>query len=198
MNLILATTSPRRIDIFKMLNITFKVIPPNINENINEKNPEELVKKLSLIKAKSIKEKGIIIAADTIVYFNGKIFGKPKDYDEAYNMLKTLSANWHTVYTGVTILTENETITFCEKTNVKFKPLTDELIKYYINTSKPFDKAGAYGIQELGAILVEKIEGDFYNVMGFPISKVWDILWDRGIINASTGKTSGGWCGKTF
>ncbi|ABR30088.1 septum formation inhibitor Maf [Thermosipho melanesiensis] len=182
MDIILATSSPRRINLLKMLNIKFKTVAPRIKENINETDPEKLVKKLSKLKALSIKEKGIIISADTIVYHNNKVLGKPKNLDNAFNMLKELSSKWHTVYTGVTIIEKDDIITFCEKTMVKFKKLSDELIRYYISTSKPLDKAGAYGIQELGAILVEKIEGDYYNVVGLPISRIWDILWDRRII----------------
>lgn len=186
MKVILASKSPRRIELLKLLNLDFEVIPSNIDENIKEDNPEEFVKKLSKLKALSIKKKGIIIGADTIVVYDNKIFGKPKDYNDAFNMLKTLSDKWHTVITGVTIKFEDdEIITFNEKTHVKFKKLSDELIDYYINIAKPFDKAGSYGIQELGSILVEKITGDYFNVVGLPISKIWDIFWNKKLINVN-------------
>jgi septum formation protein len=188
MKIILASKSPRRIELLKLLKIDFEVIPSNIDENISEKDPKLLAEKLSYLKAMSIKKDGIVLAADTVVTLDKEIFGKPRDYKDAFRMLKSLSGKWHTVITGVTIKFKDELITFSEKTNVKFKNLSKELIEFYINTAKPFDKAGGYGIQELGSVLVEKIEGDYFNVVGLPISKVWDILWDRGIIDASKGE----------
>jgi septum formation protein len=188
MKIILASKSPRRIELLKLLKIDFEVISSNIDENISEKDPKLLAEKLSYLKAMSIKKDGIVLAADTVVTLDKEIFGKPRDYKDAFRMLKSLSGKWHTVITGVTIKFKDELITFSEKTNVKFKNLSKELIEFYINTAKPFDKAGGYGIQELGSVLVEKIEGDYFNVVGLPISKVWDILWDRGIIDASKGE----------
>lgn len=188
MKIILASKSPRRIELLKLLKIDFEVIPSNIDENISEKDPKLLAEKLSYLKAMSIKKDGVVLAADTVVTLDKEIFGKPRDYKDAFRMLKSLSGKWHTVITGVTIKFKDELITFSEKTNVKFKNLSKELIEFYINTAKPFDKAGGYGIQELGSVLVEKIEGDYFNVVGLPISKVWDILWDRGIIDASKRK----------
>lgn len=188
MKIILASKSPRRIELLKLLKIDFEVIPSNIDENISEKDPKLLAEKLSYLKAMSIKKDGVVLAADTVVTLDKEIFGKPRDYKDAFRMLKSLSGKWHTVITGVTIKFKDELITFSEKTNVKFKNLSKELIEFYINTAKPFDKAGGYGIQELGSVLVEKIEGDYFNVVGLPISKVWDILWDRGMIDASKGE----------
>jgi septum formation protein len=188
MKIILASKSPRRIELLKLLKIDFEVISSNIDENISEKDPKLLAEKLSYLKAMSIKKDGVVLAADTVVTLDKEIFGKPRDYKDAFRMLKSLSGKWHTVITGVTIKFKDEVITFSEKTNVKFKNLSKELIEFYINTAKPFDKAGGYGIQELGSVLVEKIEGDYFNVVGLPISKVWDILWDRGMIDASKGK----------
>ncbi|MBB6062450.1 septum formation protein [Thermosipho japonicus] len=188
MKIILASKSPRRIELLKLLKIDFEVIPSNLDENIKERDPKLLAEKLSYLKAMSIKKDGVVLAADTVVTLNKEIFGKPRDYKEAFRMLKSLSGKWHTVITGVTIKFKDEVITFSEKTNVKFKNLSKGLIEFYINTAKPFDKAGGYGIQELGSVLVEKIEGDYFNIVGLPISKVWDILWDRGIIDASKGE----------
>ncbi|EKF48673.1 Maf-like protein [Thermosipho africanus H17ap60334] len=188
MKIILASKSPRRIELLKLLKIDFEVISSNIDENISEKDPKLLAEKLSYLKAMSIKKDGVVLAADTVVTLDKEIFGKPRDYKDAFRMLKSLSGKWHTVITGVTIKFKDEVITFSEKTNVKFKNLSKELIEFYINTAKPFDKAGGYGIQELGSVLVEKIEGDYFNVVGLPISKVWDILWDRGMIDASKGE----------
>ncbi|MBO8160961.1 MAG: septum formation protein Maf [Thermosipho sp. (in: Bacteria)] len=183
MKIVLASSSPRRSELLKRLNIPFEIRPSNIKEEIEEKDPKNHVLILSKLKAKSVerKQNEAIIAADTVVFYKS-ILGKPKDYSSAYEMLKNLSGKWHDVYTGVTLLIDNEEISFFEKTNVKFKQLSNELIEFYLKTGEPFDKAGAYGIQGFGSILVEKIIGDFYNVMGLPISKLWDILWNRGII----------------
>ncbi|SHH30766.1 Maf family protein [Thermosipho atlanticus] len=189
MKIILASNSPRRIELLKKLQLQFKIQPPNIDEEINEKDPIKHVLTLSKLKAENVFKdfNSIVIGADTIV-FHKEIFGKPKDYLDAYNMLKSLSGTWHEVFTGVTILLKNESISFFERTKVKFKKLSDELIKYYLSTGEPFDKAGAYAIQGLGSILIEKIDGDFYNVMGLPISKLWDVLWNRGIISETKRK----------
>lgn len=193
MKIILASSSPRRIELLKRLNLNFKTIPAEIDENIDEKEPINHVLTLAELKAKEVfkkSEKGqVIIAADTIVYYK-QIIGKPKDYNDAFKILKTLSGKWHSVYTGVFILFPNEAVSFYEKTDVKFKRLSDELIEFYLSSGEAFDKAGAYAIQGLGSILVEKISGDFYNVMGLPISKLWDLLWSRGIINEAKRKTT--------
>lgn len=193
MKIILASSSPRRIELLKRLNLNFKTIPAEIDENIDEKEPINHVLTLAELKAKEVfkkSEKGqVIIAADTIVYYK-QIIGKPKDYNDAFKMLKTLSGKWHSVYTGVFILFPNEAVSFYEKTDVKFKKLSNELIKFYLSSDEAYDKAGAYAIQGLGSILVEKISGDFYNVMGLPISKLWDLLWSRGIINEAKRKTT--------
>lgn len=193
MKIILASSSPRRIELLKRLKLNFKTIPAEIDENIDEKEPINHVLTLAELKAKEVfkkSEKGqVIIAADTIVYYK-QIIGKPKDYNDAFKILKTLSGKWHSVYTGVFILFPNEAVSFYEKTDVKFKRLSDELIEFYLSSGEAFDKAGAYAIQGLGSILVEKISGDFYNVMGLPISKLWDLLWSRGIINEAKRKTT--------
>lgn len=193
MKIILASSSPRRIELLKRLKLNFKTIPAEIDENIDEKEPINHVLTLAELKAKEVfkkSEKGqVIIAADTIVYYK-QIIGKPKDYNDAFKILKTLSGKWHSVYTGVFILFPNEAVSFYEKTDVKFKRLSNEIIEFYLSSGEAFDKAGAYAIQGLGSILVEKISGDFYNVMGLPISKLWDLLWSRGIINEAKRKTT--------
>jgi len=118
----------------------------------------------------------VIIAADTLVYIDGKVLGKPDSPDEAFNMLKALQGRCHTVYTGVAVLQvgtdENVTESFVESAQVYFRKLTDSEIWSYISTGEPFDKAGAYGVQEKGALLVERIEGDFFTVVGLPLSKL--------------------------
>jgi septum formation protein len=122
----------------------------------------------------------IILAADTLVYIDGRMLGKPKNEDEAFTMLRRLSGQAHTVYTGVAILRGGEELVFVDAARVYFRSLSDEEIRAYIATGEPMDKAGAYGVQERGAVLVDRVEGDFYTVVGLPISKVVCALGDMG------------------
>lgn len=172
----------------QLVNIPFEVIVSGADETVTG-IPEEQVKELALRKAKAVQasefaericETAIIIAADTLVYIDGKILEKPDDEKEAFEMLKTLSGRKHAVYTGVAILNGNFERVFADVAYVQFHSLTDSEINAYIATSEPFDKAGAYGVQERGAVLVEKIEGDFYTVVGLPISKVCRALSEIG------------------
>ncbi len=178
--LILASGSPRRIELLKQIGLKFSVVVPEVDENINtEKTPEETVMEIAHRKAEKVfkdNEDSIVISADTIVYFEDKILGKPKDKADAKNTLRNLSGNWHRVYTGVCIFSKNSKIEFVEVTDVKFRVLTDWEIDYYVNSGKPLDKAGSYGIQEFGAVFVERIEGDYFNVMGLPVSSLWSNL----------------------
>ena len=171
----LASKSPRRHELLKLLNIDFAVQLFDVEEIVPDhlKN-EDVPVYLSQLKAKEaqkkINEHEIVITADTIVILNDKILGKPKDKEHAILMLKTLSANTHIVYTGITVTSKEKQASEVCMTKVYFKALTDEEINYYIDTFKPFDKAGSYGIQEwIGAVGVEKIEGCYYNIMGLPI-----------------------------
>lgn len=188
--IILASTSPRRIEILKNLHIPFISVPSGYKENADIKEPEKLVIKLSEGKAKSvlqnyINDDAVIIAADTIVSFNGNILGKPKDKEDAFSILKSLSGRSHDVLTGVCIYrTYNGSIKCVqdfEKTEVFFSDITDNEIKQYIATGEPMDKAGAYGIQGYGSFFVEKIIGSYYNVVGLPIEKVYNILKGMGV-----------------
>jgi tetrapyrrole methylase family protein/MazG family protein len=171
----------------------FEVIPAEGEELIPENTPpEEVVVHLALQKAEEVAARFTehpdytVVGADTIVVCDGEILGKPLDEGDAFAMLKKLSGRKHDVFTGVAIfcgvsgLPRTETNTFFEKTVVEFHPLTDEEINAYIQTGEPFDKAGAYGIQGKGMLLVKEINGDFYNVMGLPISRVSRILRDSG------------------
>ncbi|MCD6450663.1 MAG: septum formation protein Maf [Thermotogaceae bacterium] len=186
MRIILASSSPRRKELLKRIGIDFEVIPPKTTEeNMKcKKDPAELVKYLSFKKAKEVYERTfderLVIAADTIVVFNGKILGKPKTPQEAKNFLITLSGKSHEVYTGVYFIWDGGEHFLSEKTAVWFRKLPDYIVDKYIKIGSPFDKAGGYGIQDLGSVFVEKIEGDFYNVMGFPIGKVWSFLYKKG------------------
>jgi len=183
--IILGSSSQRRIELLKTFKIDFVAISPEIDESeINSTNPEDIVIELALKKANAIKAKAddTIISADTLVCTSKKIFGKPKNSKEAFEMLKELSGKWHKVFTGVCVKIKSEEILFYEMTKVKFRKLEDSEIEYYISTGEPLDKAGAYGIQGLGGVFVEKIIGDYTNVVGLPLPKLWKILFDRGIV----------------
>lgn len=150
-------------------------------------HPEEVVARLSKEKAVAVLNRGVelpVVAADTVVAVEGKILGKPADGDEAYSMLKTLSGKWHQVYSGITVATQDEVRTEVEMTEVKFRQLSDSEIKEYIATGEPMDKAGSYGIQGKGALLVERINGDYYNVMGLPLVRLLRMLRELGVLSS--------------
>lgn len=178
--MILASKSPRRQELLKYITEDFVVKSADVDETLPENiTPEDAVKYLSKIKAVPLKSSDdIVIGADTVVACDGKILGKPKDKNDAKAMLKILSGREHMVYTGVSVIYGDKTETFCAGTKVKFFDLTDEEIDNYISTGEPMDKAGAYGIQGYGSLLVEGIEGDYFNVVGLPISKLNRVLLD--------------------
>lgn len=184
MNLILASSSPRRYELLQTLNIPFTTYSPNVDETISEKlNPEEIVLTLSKRKAQavlSVYPNDLILSADTIVTLDKKILGKPTTEEEAKNMLLQLSGNIHSVYTGVTLLDSKEETSFIVKTDVEFWPLTIDEINWYIATGEPFDKAGGYGIQGKGGLFVKSIKGDYFSVVGLPISYISRILREKG------------------
>lgn len=190
-DIILASQSPRRQDLLKQVGIDFRVVCSNCDERYSEElTPAQIVTELSSRKADSVFDKVLsadeiadkiaVIAADTIVALDNKILGKPKDRADAFAMLKSLSGREHSVYTGVTIvyatLGKVTAESFVGKTDVSFFDLTDEEIDAYIATWEPMDKAGAYGIQEKGAVLAEGIKGDYYTIVGLPVAKVYRSL----------------------
>lgn len=186
MEIILASASPRRKAILDMFNLNFKVYPANIDENINVNNPYKFVESLSYTKAKSIALKNkdsLVIGADTIVHLNGNILGKPKSSNEAYEMLYLLSGKVHSVVTGISLVHEQEEIYLKshEVTKVYFKELSHKEIISYIDTGEPLDKAGAYGIQGVASAFVEKIEGCYFNVVGLPTNKLYNLLEGIGV-----------------
>ena len=180
--LILASSSQRRKDILKMVKLNFDVIPSNIDENYEKKlNPKQIVKKLSQKKAMAVSNKypnSYVIGADTIVNIKNKILNKPKNKIEAFKMLKFLSNTEHLVLTGVCLINKKDNVIFdfVEITKVYFYKLDEQLILKYINTESPYDKSGSYGIQDYSSCFVKKIEGCYYNVVGFPISKFLNVL----------------------
>lgn len=170
--IILASVSPRRKELLKKIGIKFKVVESDFKEFTDPNlKPQELVKKLSLEKAKAVfknHKDSIIIAADTIVVIRNEIIGKPKDKKDAKRMLNKLSGKMHYVYTGFTII-DSKPITKSVKSKVYFRNLSSKEIDDYVAHEKPFDKAGAYAVQEKAGIFIKKIEGDFFNVVGLPI-----------------------------
>lgn len=176
MKVILASASPRRQDLLTRLYRRFEVIPADVDETIPEDiGPEFAPIFLSAIKAEHVAEDhpdDLIIAADTVVILDGKILGKPKDDDDAVSMLKALSGKTHKVITGCCIKKGERCETFSVETYVSFYDLTETEIRSYVESGLSRGKAGAYGIQDQGAFFVEKIDGDYYNVVGFPISRL--------------------------
>lgn len=179
---ILASASPRRKELLTQAGFTFKVIPSNVEEQISKTVPEEVVMELALQKATDVYKANrqndlMVIGSDTIVAYDGEILGKPTDKEDAFNMLSMLSDRTHQVYTGVAlIINENgckNTVLFHECTDVTFSAITSQEIRDYIETSDPMDKAGSYGIQGPFAIHVKSINGDYNNVVGLPIARIY-------------------------
>lgn len=181
-DIILASASPRRSELMTLAGFRFDVICADIDEIVPEKAlPQEVVMSLALQKAQAVAKdhrKSAVVGSDTVVALDGKILGKPRSEKEAAEMLRSLSGRIHKVYTGVAIVCGEKVTSFFEETEVEFYPLTDQEILDYVATGEPMDKAGAYGIQGRGAVLVKRINGDYFNVMGLPISKVYRELKD--------------------
>lgn len=179
---ILASGSPRRKEILQKVGFPIEVHPSQVNEDYNPSaSPENFVKHFAMLKANLVAPKfpdRIIIAADTIVVLDGMILGKPKGKSGAIEMLGKLSNKTHSVFTGVALVKKqlNATENFFERTDVTFLPLSNDMIRYYVETSQPFDKAGAYGIQDWSASFVKSINGCYYNVVGFPLSRFLSLL----------------------
>lgn len=173
--LILASGSPRRRELLSLITDEFEVFVSGCDEFIPEGTPAEkvpgiLAKQKALAVAK-LRPEDTVIGSDTVVVLNGRIFGKPKDEEDAHAMLKALSGRKHFVYTGVAVAEKGEVRSFVQKTEVEFYELSDETIDKYIETLEPMDKAGSYGIQGKGSVLVKGIVGDYFNVMGLPVAE---------------------------
>lgn len=172
--LILASQSPRRKELLKLIVDDFVVIPADVDEHVHVKN-EDLPAAASKLKAEAIKKNhpnDDVLGCDTVVIIDGELLGKPINEDDAFNMLKKLSGKKHTVISGYTFIKGNKIINRSVKTYVYFNDLSDELIKEYIKSGSPMDKAGAYGIQDTKFNLVNHIEGSLYNVIGLPIEDI--------------------------
>ncbi|MBO3445677.1 MULTISPECIES: Maf family protein [Clostridia] len=189
MNIILASASPRRKEILGNTKVKFDVIKSEIDEVIlEEEAPTQAVMRLAFEKCIDIASKNknsLVIGADTIVVLDNTILGKPKDKEDAIDMIERLSGRWHQVITGISLinLDADKKIIDYVVSNVKFKELSHEDIIDYIQTNESLDKAGAYGIQGYGALLVEEIQGDYFNIVGLPISRLSDLLKKHFSIN---------------
>ena len=184
--IILASKSPRRKELLSLITKDFRIVPATGEQTADESLPTDLfVTTLAKNKAKEIAAlypDDIVIGADTVVAAKGEILGKPHYAEDAKRMLTLLSGTEHGVYTGVCVINKGKVYTFCEETRVRFFELSEEEIDDYIATGEPFDKAGAYGIQDYGALLVEGIDGDYYNVMGLPVGKLSRLLREINVI----------------
>lgn len=187
MEIILASGSPRRRELLERMGVRdFTVVTSDVDESLEEGlSPAEQVERLSRLKADAVaaeaKPGALIIAADTVVALDGTILGKPADESDAFRMLSALSGVRHQVYTGVTVRRDGKVLTRHEVTSVDFLPLEPEDVELYIATGECMDKAGSYGIQGYGALLVEGINGDYYNVMGLPVACLARMLKEFGV-----------------
>lgn len=183
---ILASASPRRIELLRSLGLDFDILPsPCENEPDMSIGPQAALESVALAKAETVRDMTgtdrLIIAADTSVLLDGAFLGKPRDRAEAAAMLRALSGRRHTVITGVALLRGPDNIVFSETTQVFFRPLTEREINIYTATGEPFDKAGAYGAQGMASLFIERIEGDYFNVVGLPVCRLGLMLARMGI-----------------
>ncbi|MDD4342808.1 MAG: Maf family protein [Eubacteriales bacterium] len=182
MEIILASQSPRRRELLKKMDISFSVRNIDISEEIyNEENPQDYVLRMAETKAAEgarTEKNALVIGADTIVCIDNEILGKPKDKEDAAKILNKIQGRKHFVFTGVSLNLNNgeKIVSFIEKTEVNFAKMSHEEILNYIETGEPMDKAGAYGIQDKGALFVKSINGCFYNVMGLPVRRIYEEL----------------------
>ena len=178
--LVLASASPRRQELIQLLGLRAEIHPSGIAEDVTEADPSLLVQKLAFRKAEDVAKQYpkdyLVVGADTVVFFENRILGKPKNEEDAYRMLSALSGRTHQVYTGVSLHFQGKKMGFYEKTEVQFARLTEREIWDYIESKEPMDKAGAYGIQGRFAPFVKGIAGDYYNVMGLPLARLYQAL----------------------
>lgn len=170
---ILASKSPRRKELLSLICESFEIIPADIDESVPQNvAAEEAAEYISTQKAFAIDSEDVIIACDTVVIVDGKILGKPSDRQNGFEMLSELSGKTHSVISGVCIRYKGESVSFSQKSLVTFYELTDEEINDYLDSGEPFDKAGGYGIQGLGSLLVKEFSGDFFNIVGLPVARL--------------------------
>jgi len=170
--IILASSSPRRKELLENAGFDFEVFPSNISEDIEEPDPHKYTKLLSIRKAQKVAEKypdHLIIAADTMIFVDNQMLGKPNKYNDAYRMLKLLSEKKHAVITGVTIISKEKVSTFSDEAHIELKKLSDSEIASFLSNSSPYDKAGGYSIEELPENFIKSIDGDISTILGLPI-----------------------------
>ncbi len=178
--LILASGSPRRAEILTAVGWEFEKRVADVDETaLPDESPEDHVLRLAQAKAEAVAKtyrNGLVLGADTIVVIDDTIVGKPKDMDDARRMLRMLSANWHEVFTGVALVKNQQSVVGLQKTSVKFAEMSDEEIEYLVEQGEPLDKAGAYAVQAQAALFIEEIRGDYWNVVGLPVSLVYELV----------------------
>ena len=186
MKIILASKSPRRREILEGLGLEFDIIVADADETSDIRDPERLVETLAARKGRAVIEKlggdvedALIIACDTLVYADGEFLGKPRDRADAERMIRKLSGNYHSVVSGIYLFCGGREVTAAAKTKVIFDPITDNEIETYLNTSEPYDKAGAYAIQGKAGVYIKGIEGDYYNVVGLPVNLLKNTLKEK-------------------
>lgn len=184
--IILASASPRRKELLSLLTDDFAVVAADVDEDVKTADPKELVRVLSLKKARAVSHAGhkqdTVIGCDTVVFVDGEILGKPRDKEDARRMIGLLSGNTHTVYTGVALIKDGYEDVCAEKTLVTFDKLSKEEIERYVESTDIYDKAGAYAVQGEAAKFISRIDGCFYNVMGLPVNTLYNMLKRAGDI----------------
>ena len=190
MRIVPASKSPRRIELLRSLGLDIEICPADVDENIDEvtEKPQEAVTLLASRKAQAIAQKlcdpdALIIAADTLVYKDKTLLGKPRDEDEAFSMLRTLSGDRHSVYTGICVAYGGKIAKKAVETAVFFRNLSDDEIENYVKSGEPMDKAGAYGIQGRACLFVKGIEGDYFNVVGLPLTELFEMIKENFVIS---------------
>ena len=186
MRLLLASKSPRRRQLLAEMGLPVECVTIDVDEHMTSPLPPDEVaehlarRKVAAFPKEKIDDDSVLVTADTVVVLDGQVLGKPTDRDEAIAMLHRLSGRSHTVYTGVCLRSNSDEVSFTESTTVCFRELNDKDIDYYVDNYRPYDKAGAYGIQEwIGMVGVERIEGCYYNVMGLPVARLYALLSNR-------------------
>ena len=179
MKIYLASSSPRRREILQNLGVDFEILAQNADENVNESDPCRLTELLARRKAEaaaSVKNDGLIIGCDTVVFAGGEILGKPRNEDDARRMLCALSGKTHEVISGICLILAGKTVTAHEITKVKFSEMSADEIELCIKKGEPLDKAGAYAVQGMASLYIEGIDGDYFNVVGLPVRRLYEML----------------------
>ena len=189
MRIILASESPRRRELLALMGLDFTVVTSNVEETVPEgASAEDTVRALALQKARAVAAlhpDGCVIGADTVVELGGDILGKPHTPENAKRYLSRMQGRQHVVYTGVAVIAGGRTDVRCCRTDVTFCPMSEKEIDWYVSTGEPLDKAGAYGVQGPGGVFVERVEGNYFNVMGMPLPLLYQMLKDAGVLTES-------------